>query len=285
MTPNALREIAAMTSQRNSRDILGMPAPDADERVSYGSDPLQFGDLRLPPGDGPHPVAIIIHGGFWRAAFSLDHIGHLAAALTETGVATWTLEYRRIGDPGGGWPGTFLDVGAGVDFLRQLAESRPLDLGRVATVGHSAGGHLVLWLAGRSGLPDGSPLATRDPFRPRGVVSLAGVADLRRAWELELSNTVVADLLGGSPADVPERYREASPIERPALHLPQYLVHGTNDTTVPIEISEHYVERARQEGDDARLVPLEGAGHFELIDPRSDAWTSVAGAVGDLLHN
>ncbi len=284
LTPNLIPHAWAMTSQINSRDILTMPAPEADERISYGSDSLQFGELRLPAGDGPHPVAVVIHGGFWRAAYSLDHIGHLATALTEAGVATWSLEYRRIGDPGGGWPGTFEDVGAGADFVRQLAKSAALDLGRIAAIGHSAGGHLALWLASRSELPRGIPLAVNDPLPLSGIVSLAGVADLRRAWELELSNTVVADLLGGSPADVTERYRLTSPIERLPLGLPQYLVHGNDDPIVPFEISESYTLRAQEEGDDARLVRIEGAGHFELIDPRSDAWPSVADAVLNILE-
>ena len=157
LTPNLLPHASAMTSQINSRDILTMPAPEADERISYGSDSLQFGELRRPAGDGPHPVAVVIHGGFWRAAYSLDHIGHLATALTEAGVATWSLEYRRIGDPGGGWPGTFEDIGAGADFVRQLAESASLDLARIVTVGHSAGGHLALWLAGRPGAAGREP--------------------------------------------------------------------------------------------------------------------------------
>ena len=284
LTPNLLPHASAMTSQINSRDILTMPAPEADERISYGSDSLQFGELRLPAGDGPHPVAVVIHGGFWRTAYTLDHIGHLATALTEAGVATWSLEYRRIGDPGGGWPGTFEDIGAGADFVRQLAESASLDLARIVTVGHSAGGHLALWLAGRPRLPSGSVLAASDPLLLTGVVSLAGVADLRRAWELELSNTVVAELLGGAPAEVTERYRLASPIERLPLGLPQYLVHGTDDPIVPFEISERYTPRAQEEADDARLVRIEGAGHFELIDPRSGAWPSVSGAVLNILE-
>jgi len=169
-----------------SSDILTLPAPAPDERVPYGSDPAQFGDLRLPAGSGPHPVAVVIHGGFWRAAYSLEHIGHLCAALTAAGVATWSLEYRRLGQPGGGWPGTLLDVGQGVDTLRAIAPGRPLDLERVLAIGHSAGGHLALWVAARPRLPVGSPLHAPSPLPLRGAVSLAGVADLRRAWELQL---------------------------------------------------------------------------------------------------
>ena len=132
---------------QRSRDILQLPAPDADERIPYSDPPLRFGELRLPAGAGPHPLAVVIHGGFWRAAYNLDHIGHLCAALGEVGVATWSLEYRRIGDDGGGWPGTFADVAAGADFVRELSLSQSIDPERVVSVGHSAGGHLALWLA------------------------------------------------------------------------------------------------------------------------------------------
>ena len=152
-------------------DLLSLPAQAPDARVAYGADPFQFGELRLPPGGGPHPVAVVIHGGFWRAAYSLDHIGHLCEALRAEGVATWSLEYRRIGNSGGGWPGTLEDVAAGVEYLREMGPKHRLDLGRVVVVGHSAGGQLALWVAGRGGV--------------QGVVSLAGVADLRRAWDLK----------------------------------------------------------------------------------------------------
>jgi acetyl esterase/lipase len=255
-----------------STPILDLTPPPADARIAYGKGPQQFGDLRVPKGAGPFPAAIVIHGGYWRAAYSLDHIGHLCAALTRAGVATWSLEYRRIGDAGGGWPGTGEDVASGAVYLRKLAERYPLDLSRVAAVGHSAGGQLALWLA------------AQHKIALRGVVSLAGVADLRRAWELRLSDGVVADFLGGSPEQAPERYRQASPMELVPLGVPQRLVHGTKDDIVPIEISRGYQKAAAAAGDDARLIELEGAGHFELIDPRSREWPAVARAVRDLLR-
>lgn len=254
--------------------ILDLSPPPADARIAYGEAPQQFGDLRLPAGATPHPVAIVIHGGYWRAAYSLDHIGHLCAALTRAGVATWSLEYRRIGDPGGGWPAAGQDVLRGAQHLRSLAGRYPLDLTRVVAIGHSAGGQLALWLAAQH---------PQHQVPLRGVVALAAVADLRRAWELGLSRGVVADLLGGTPHDVPERYRQASPIELLPLHLPQRLLHGTNDDVVPIEISRRYQAAAAAAGDDARLIELPGAGHFELIDPRTPQWKSVQAAVLDLV--
>jgi acetyl esterase/lipase len=254
-----------------STPILDLAPPPADARIAYGAAPQQFGDLRVPKGAGPHPVVIVIHGGFWRAAYSLDHIGHLCAALTRAGFATWSLEYRRIGDPGGGWPGTGEDVVSGAVYLRKLAERYPLDLSRVVVAGHSAGGHLALWLA------------AQHKISLRGVVSLAGVADLRRAWELGLSDGVVGELLGGSPEQVPERYKQASPIELVPLGVPQRSLHGTRDDTVPIEIGWRYQKAAAAAGDDARLIELPGAGHFELIDPRSREWAAVERAIRELL--
>jgi len=255
-----------------STPILDLTPPPADARIAYGTAPQQFGDLRMPKGAGPFPVVIVIHGGFWRSAYSLEHIGHLCAALTRAGFATWSLEYRRIGDPGGGWPGTGEDIASGAEYLRKLAEKYPLDLGRVAAVGHSAGGQLALWLAAEHRLP------------LRGVVSLAGVADLRRAWELRLSDGVVGDLLGGAPDAVAERYRQASPMERLPLGVAQRLVHGTRDDIVPFEISQKYQAAAAAAGDDARLIALEGAGHFELIDPRSREWPEIERTIRDLLR-
>jgi acetyl esterase/lipase len=262
-----------------SQSILQLAPPPADERIVYGPGPHHFADLRLPAGAGPHPVAIVIHGGFWRAAYDLEHIGHLCDALRKAGVATWSLEYRRIGNPGGGWPGTFEDVARGADHLRAIAIPFHLHLNRVVAMGHSAGGHLALWLGARTRLPADHALRAAEPIALNGIVSLAGVADLKRAWELKLSNSVVADLLGGSPEDIPDRYAAASPIELLPFGIPQKLIHGTLDRNVPFEISERYVSAAKARGDSADLVALDGAGHFEVIDPRTAEFSQVQQAV------
>jgi acetyl esterase/lipase len=255
-----------------SNDILSLAPPPAYERVPYGSDAHQFGDLRVPSGRGPHPVAIVIHGGYWRARYDLTEVEHLCEAVTRQGLATWSLEYRRIGNPGGGWPGTLDDVRTGAAHLEKIAAERALDLKRVVAMGHSAGGHLVLWLAKQNAIV------------LRGIVALAPVADLRRAWELKLSETVVADLLGGSPQDLPDRYRSASPIELVPLGVAQRVLHGTNDDVVPLEISRRYVAAAKKSGDDSKLIEVPGAGHFELIDPQSSAWPVVKEAVLELVN-
>lgn len=260
------------------RSILTLPPPPADLRISYGAHPLQFGELRLPTGPGPYPLAIVVHGGFWRAHYDLAHAGHECAALTAAGIATWNVEYRRLGN-GGGWPVTFQDVAAASDYVRQLAIDYPVDLSRVITVGHSAGGQLALWLAGRRRLPKDAPLWLPNPLQLRAAISLAGVVDLRRAWELQLGDAVVLELLGGSPDEVSERYAATSPAELLPLGISQWLIHGTRDDPVPFEFSEQYWEAASAVGDAATLVTLAGAGHFEPIDPRSTEWPQVLDAV------
>ncbi|HEY7983252.1 MAG TPA: alpha/beta fold hydrolase [Ktedonobacterales bacterium] len=257
-----------------------LPRPDQPgaapvEALAYGPLPLQFGELRLPAGPGPHPTLVTIHGGFWRARYGLDYFGTLDDALAAAGVATWNIEYRRLGNRGGGWPGTLLDVAAAVDHLRALAARYPLDLARAGALGHSAGGHLALWAAGRARLPATSPLFAPEPLRLGCAVALAGVCDLRRAWELRLSANVTQDLLGGTPTQVPERYAAASPAELLPLGVPQALIHGTNDDSVPYAISVGYHAAARAAGDDVSLVTLAGKGHFEMVDPATPEWGAV----------
>jgi acetyl esterase/lipase len=264
-----------------SPNILTLPPPPPDHRIAYGPDPNQFGELRLPSTPGPHAVLVAIHGGFWRAAYDLGYLGHLCADLTARGYATWSLEYRRLGQPGGGWPATFLDAAAGLDHLRPIAAEHALDLGRVATIGHSAGGHLALWLAARHRLPADSPFhgRTPDPLPIRAAVSLAGVVSLRRASELRLSNAVVHDLLGGTPANQPARYAAASPYELLPLGLPQLLVHGTADAPVPHELSAAYAARARALGDDVRFLSFPDVDHFAVVDPRSTVWPGIVNEI------
>jgi acetyl esterase/lipase len=254
-----------------AQSILEIPAAPPGLHIAYGGNEFQFGELYLPEGKGPHPVAIVIHGGYWRARYDLRHIGHVCVALAKSGIAAWSLEYRRLGNAGGGFPGTFDDVRAGAMRLEKIARERSLDMKRVVATGHSAGGHLVLWLAKQSVVP------------LRGVVPLSPVSDLRRAWELKLSSNVVEEFLGGSPAQVPERYRAASPMEMVPLGVRQRVIHGDRDDVVPIAMSRAYVAAARASGDDATLTEPEGAGHFELIDPRTGAWARVRDTIIGLL--
>lgn len=266
------------------RDVDALPAKPADARIRYApGDPLQFGDLRLPRARGPHPVAIVIHGGCWVSSFaSLQNSTALADALRDAGVATWNVEYRRLDHPGGGWPGTFADVAAAADHLPALAAQHDLDLSRVVAVGHSAGAHLALWLAARGRLPSASPLYSRTPLRLKGVVALAGPGDLRdfAGYAASICGApVIHQLLGGAPEAVPERYAQASPRELLPLGVPQTLIVGTEDAVMPQRSREAYVQAARAAGDRADVLTVDGAGHHEPNAPTSAAWPVVRDAV------
>jgi len=245
-----------------------------DARFSYGPDTLQHADLRLPAGPDPHPVAVVIHGGCWQGWHGYRQIERVAEALTKSGWATWNLSHRQAVDPGGGWPGTFEDVAAGTDFLRKAAEQYPLDLSTVVTIGHSAGGHLALWTAARHRLHEDSELYSADPLAIAGVVSLAGVADLRVhfAQEGRLCRDGVTLLMEGTPVTAPDHYAQGSPAELLPLRVPQLLLHGVDDPSVPIAHVEAYAELARRSGDRVRLVVIPDAGHFEVMAPTSPAW-------------
>ena len=266
-----------------SETILTRPAPPADLRLPYGRDPLQFGDLRLPAGPGPHPCVVVVHGGFWRARYDLEHVGHLCRALAAAGLATWNVEYRRVGNARGGWPGTFRDVARAAAHLFATALDHRLAPDRISVLGHSAGGHLALWLAGLRAVPADSPVwAAPLPFR--AAVSLAGVLDLRRAWALGLSGGAVQGVLGGGPDEVADRYAAASPVELLPLGVRQLLVHGAADAAVPVEIGETYHGVATARGDDATLLVLPDTGHFELIDPEARVWPTILEAVVPLVR-
>ncbi|EMR02129.1 putative dienelactone hydrolase [Cesiribacter andamanensis AMV16] len=237
-----------------------------------------------PQGKGRHPVAVVVHGGCWLNQYSLQYMTHLSEALTKRGFATWTLEFRRVGDAGGGWPGTLQDVALGTDFLRQLAKTYPLDLGEVLVIGHSAGGHLALWLAARTQLPVSSLLYTPDPLPLKGVVALAGIADLATySSEAGSCNAAVEKLMGGLPAAHPERYAQASPAELLPVGVPQRLLQGAADPIVPVRQATAYTAAATAAGDDARMVLIPEAGHFDLVAPFSPVWSQVEAACLSLL--
>ncbi|MFZ0818158.1 MAG: prolyl oligopeptidase family serine peptidase [Candidatus Sulfotelmatobacter sp.] len=242
-------------------------APRADLRVAYGTDVNQFVDLRLPKSGGPHALAVVIHGGYWRARYDLAYMAHLCAALAVDGVATANLEYRRVGNLGGGWPGTFADVRAAYQFLMQNARKYEFDAKRVIVMGHSAGAQLALCLAAHEA-------------GVKAAISLAGVVDLQRAYELHLSNDAVVEFLGGTPVEVADHYREADPM-RLEIGARQWLVHGAADDVVPPSLSADYVRAKLKRKEDARLVEIAGAGHFEVVDPRSGARKEVERVVRD----
>jgi acetyl esterase/lipase len=260
------------------QDILELAPPPADSRISYGPDAQHFFDLRrpVPAKSGAKqasPTVINIHGGYWRARYDLAHAGHLCAALTKAGLATINLEYRRVGNPGGGWPGTFDDLRSALRYLREHAAQLHLDPARFMLMGHSAGGQLALALAAHDHSSE---------HGLRGAVSLAGVLDLQKAYDLHLSNDAVVEFLGGTPKQVPEHYAEADPM-RLSIKIPQWLIHGADDQVVPVEISRGYFAAKKARGEDVQLIEPPHTGHFEVIDPRSTAWADVLKTAMDRL--
>ena len=242
---------------RDSADVLTDPPPRAaDARIAYGPEPLEFGDLRVPAGDGPFPLALVLHGGYWQATYNLTHTGHLCEALRDAGIASWNLEYRCLGVPGGEWPA------AAEDLERALAHRDELPFahdGRTVLVGHSAGGQLALWSAKRSGLP---------------VVALAPVSDVRDAVERRGPDSAPGRFM------TPDHFADGSPLELLPLGARQLVIHGEADDSVPYEMNRRYVAAAAPE---AELITLPGAGHFEPIDPQAPQFAQTLAAIRKLL--
>ncbi|MFI5736049.1 alpha/beta hydrolase family protein [Kribbella sp. NPDC051587] len=238
-------------------------------QLSYGDDESQVAELHLPPGTAKVPAAVVIHGGFWQSAYGMSLATPLAADLAEHGIAGYAIEYRRVGN-GGGWPTTFEDIAAAIDAL---ADQPRIDLTKVIAIGHSAGGQLALWAAARSGR-----------VHLCGAVSQAGVLDLAAAYRQQVGGSAVQDFLGGTPEAHPDRYADASPIQRLPLKVPVALIHGNRDAVVPLPQSTGYLDAAKRAGDDVTLTTVPGAGHFEVIDPAHAAWTATRSEADRLLR-
>jgi acetyl esterase/lipase len=279
-------------------DIFGVAPPPADHRIHYGPGESQFGDLRLPEGAGRRvsPLVIFLHGGWWQSAYDLTYAGHLCAALKMAGVATWSIEYRRVGSTGGGWPATFQDAAAGCDYVATLAKSYPLDLERVIAMGHSAGGHLAFWLAGRHHIAETSPVHEPQPkVALRALIALAGAVDLRLTCDLAgyfgFAHDFAHDkgevyrLMGGSPKEFEDRYRAGNPGDLLPLGVPQVLIQGSEDSQIPAELPRRWAELARRQGDPVSVTIVPRAGHFDVVDPESGAWSVVQDAVLKMVHD
>ncbi len=270
-------------------DLWKQPVAEADRKLAYGKDALQFGELRLPKTHGLHPVVILVHGGCFVDRLprrdprdtTFEPLRPLAAALVDAGVATWNLEYRRAGNPGGGWPGSFLDLAAGADFLRTIARANRLDLQRVILVGHSAGGPLVHWLAARSKLPRSSPLYSKKPLHVRGVVNVDGPPDMAPAQPLEMKFCPVPGItqfMGGTEAERPERYRDGSALPLLPTGVPQTIVAG-GLLLGSYGLVSKYEAAATAKGDSLTVLKLEGSGHFDMLAPENQYGKSLIRAI------
>jgi acetyl esterase/lipase len=279
----------ASTAERlmTAQELTALPTRPPDHRIPYGKGASQYGELRVPGGSGPHPLVILIHGGCFKAAYATaGSFGAMGDALKDVGIATWNIEYRRLGEDGGGWPGTYLDVGMAVDHVRAIARAHRLDVGRVAVVGHSAGGHLAMWTAARHRLPKASDVYMTDPLPVRGVMDLAGPVDMTAnipGYEGLCGDTVITSLLGGTPASVPDRYAQASAFKLLPLGIPQVLVLGSHEDYVPLALVDAHVRAATQAGDPVRRILIPRAGHFEIASPRSFTWPQIKSAIQSLV--
>ena len=264
--------------------VAALHSRPPDHTIVYGPAPQQFGHLRLPKGSGPHPVVIFIHGGCYLSEYTIAHAGALEQAIADLGYAVWSIEYRRVGDPGGGWPGTFQDIAKATDHLRTLAKQYPLDLTRVVASGHSAGGNSALWLAGRSRIPKDSPLFVGDPLAIKGVLALAPAGDFLEMHAKNGCGGVMEQLMGGSPSSVGDRYRAASPGQLLPIGVPQTLIIGGRDSSFA-SFGRSYAALARSKGEKTvHAIEIPEAGHFDVIAPTTSAWSVVQRSLRDLIE-
>ena len=265
-------------------DLLERPRPQPTTSIRYGDSALQVVDLWLPENDGPHPVVLMVHGGCWQTEIADRRIMNwIAEDLRQRGIAVWNIDYRGVDREGGGYPGTFLDAAAAADALRSHAARHRLDLTRLTAIGHSAGGHLALWLAARPRLPQGSPLRNADPLPIANVISLGGLPDLEEAERPPGSGCgteVIAQLVGGA-ADRRDRFADTSVPRLAPLGVSQVLINGEQDRIIPTAYAEGYARPMRAAGDDVRVRMVDRTGHVELVAPETAAW---AAAVEEIDH-
>jgi len=288
-TPTLAQDPHADARPISWRDLLDREREAANVQIAYGEGEEQYGELWLPDaetaGDGPFPLVIMIHGGCWQSAIPGTILqDQLNADLRRRGYAVWNLTYPRIGHETGAYPGTFESVSSATDYVRTLAGSYPIDLSRTVVMGHSAGGHLAAWTAGRSRIEDG-PLETSDPFTPRAVITLAGINDLEQ-YRAEGPGrcgepATVDNLLTGHPGEAV--YDDTSPAALLPLGVEQVVISGALDPIVPPQFGVAYAEAAQQASDPVTEITLDEAGHFELIDPTAPAWDVILAEIERVL--
>ncbi len=279
---------AQATAPLTWEQVAQMKLPPSDSEIPYGSAPHQFAELRIPAGGGKAPVLILLHGGCWSSAYDYHYMTHLAYWFVQHGVATWTIEYRRLGEDGGGWPGSFQDVAKAADALHAVEKTHSsLDLHRVFVGGHSSGAQLALWLASREQVPEQSPLYRERPIEVRGVLGLSAITDLAKYREGPdgSCHSAVDKLVGGDPERLPARYRELSPRERLPLGVPQVFIQGERDGIVDPASVRAYAEAASKAGDSTLVIPLPDGGHFEPAVPGPQSEAALQKALDFLLKS
>jgi acetyl esterase/lipase len=291
MRPAAFALTLAMTSTLHAApltlaDYLALSGPAPTATLRYGAAPSQYAELFLPVGTGPFPVAVLVHGGCWTKEYGgITQLRNVAGALATRGIAVWNVEYRRVDEPGGGYPGTYHDMNAALDLLARTAHDHPLDLDRLVAVGHSAGGQLVQWLAARPRIPATSPLYRADAVPVRRVVSLGGLADLRREAALLKSSCGrdIAELAGTPGADRPDVFADTNAGDLMPNGSRTILVTGELDTISPPRVAHDFAARARAAGDSAEVVILPGASHYDEVAATSASWPRVLHAIESAL--
>lgn len=282
LLPAFLFSGAAAAAPMTLADYLALSGPAPTATIAYGSAPSQFAELFRPAGAGPFPVVVLVHGGCWTIGFGgIVQMRNVAGALSAQGIAVWNVEYRRADEEGGGYPGTYHDLNAALDKLGAEAARYQLDTGRLVAVGHSAGGQLVQWLAGRSRIAPGSPLY-RDRLLPvRQIVSLGGLADLRHEQALIKSSCGrdIVQLAGVASAERPDVFSDTSAAELMPNGSRTLLITGELDTVSPPRVAHDYAARARAAGDQAEVLILPGASHYDEIAASSPAWALVLPAI------
>jgi acetyl esterase/lipase len=267
-------------------DYLALSGPAPTDRIAYGSAPSQYAELFRPAGDGPFPVVVLVHGGCWTIQFGgIEQMRNLAGALTAQGIAVWNVEYRRVDEDGGGYPGTYQDINAALEMLATQAARNRLDLARIVAVGHSAGGQLVQWIAGRARIPASSPLFQPDPLAVREIISLGGLADLRNERDLIKSSCGRDTVqLAGAPSSArPDVFADTNAAELIPNGSRTVLITGELDTVAPPRAAHDYAARARKAGDQASVIILPGASHYDEVAASSPSFRLVLGAIRNAL--
>lgn len=280
-TLTALQATGAQAAPATVQDYMTQPRVVADHRISYGKDPSQVIDLFLPKGPGPHPVVILIHGGCYLSQYEgLAQISGIAADLTRRGYAVWNVEYRKLGEPGAGYPGTFLDVATAVDRIPVEAARYHLNPKRVVAVGHSAGGHLALWAAARGRLATSSPLWRARPLRISSTVSLGGIGDLKRQGQVfggACGPEALPQIIGADVRRDP--YADTSPAELLPTGARTIMISGDLDHVMPPPTGRDYVGRVKAASDFGEAIAIANASHFDVVIPGTPAWRIVADVV------